>query len=174
MAEEEAGRALWGWSPAARPAVTPLQRRVDRMLPRTGVSCVLYFLAVVALLGIAPHLPGRADLAADGLAALAAGTWCVLSFWQCRQAHCVVSGAGWLGLALVAFAGAGLGHSVIGGYEQPVFVGVLVAAVAFESVWCAVRGTNAVTARSQHVSRSRASGEASRPSPGDSRRFPRA
>jgi hypothetical protein len=161
---EEAGRGLWGWSPAARPAVTPLERRVDRILPRTGVSCALYLLAVVALLSIAPHLPGRAGLAVDGLAALAAGTWCLLSFWRCRQAHCVVNGAGWLGLAVVAFAGTGLGHSVIGGYEQPVFVGVLVTALAFECVWRAARGTNAVTARSQHVSRSRASGEAPRPS----------
>ena len=155
VAEEEARRALWGWSPAARPAATPLQRRVDRILPRTGVSCVLYFLAVIALLGIAPHLPGRADLAVDGLAALGAGSWCGLNFWRCRQAHCVVNEVGWLGLALLAFVGAGLGHSVIGGYEQPVFVGVFVTALAFEGVWRAARGTNAVTARSQQVSRSR-------------------
>ena len=73
--------------------------------------------------------------------------------------HCVIDGVGWLGLALVAFVGAGLGHSVIGGYEQPVFLGVLVTALAFEGVWRSGRGTNAVTARSQHVSRSRASGE---------------
>ena len=158
MAEEEAGRALWGWSPAARPAGTALQRRADRIVPRTGVSCVLYFLAVIALLSIAPHLPGRAGLAADGLAALAAGTWCGLNFWRCRRAHCVGPRAGWLGLALLAFVGAGLGHSVIGGYEQPVFLGVLVAALAFECVWRAARGTNAVTARSRQVSRSRVTG----------------
>jgi hypothetical protein len=172
MAEEEAGRALWGWSPPARPAATPLERQVDRILPRTGVFCALYFLAVVALLSIAPHLPGRADLAVDGMAALAAGSWCVVNFWRCRQAHCVVDGVGWLGLALLAFVGAGLGHSVIGGYEQSVFLGVLVAALAFEGVWCAVRGTNAVTVRCQHVSRSRASGEAPA-RPVDGRRFPR-
>jgi len=154
MAEEEAGRALWGWSPPARPAGTPLERLVDRCLPRTGVSCALYIVAVIALLSIAPHLPTRADLAVDGLAALAAGGWCVLNFWRCRQAHCVIDGVGWLGLAFLAFAGAGIGHSVIGGYEQPVFLGVLLAALAFEGVWRLARGTNAVLLRSQHVSRS--------------------
>lgn len=170
MAEEETGRALWGWSPAARPAATALQRRADRILPRTGVPCVLYFLAVIALLSIAPHLPGRADLAVDGLAALAAGTWCGLNFWRCRQAHCLVNAVGWLGLTLLAFVGAGLGHSVIGGYEQPVFLGVLVTALAFECVWRVAHGTNAVMARSQQVSRSRVSGEApARPVDGGSR-----
>ncbi|MEA2504692.1 MAG: hypothetical protein QOG36_1735, partial [Actinomycetota bacterium] len=34
---------------------------------------------------------------ADGLAGLAAGTWCGLNFWRCRQAHCLVTFAegGW-------------------------------------------------------------------------------
>jgi hypothetical protein len=155
MMAEEAGRALWGWSPPARPAGTRLEHRMDRILPRTGRSCAVYFLAVIALLSVAPHLPGRADLATDGLAALAAGSWCAVSFWRCRQAHCVISGVGWLGLALLAFAGAGLGHTVIGGYEQPVFLGVLVAALAFEGAWCLARGTNAVTALCRDVSRPR-------------------
>ena len=35
----------------------------------------------------------------------------------------------------MAFVGAGLGHSVIGGYEQPMFLGVPVTALAFEGVW---------------------------------------
>jgi hypothetical protein len=61
-----------------------------------------------------------------GVLVVLVGAVCVLNFWRCRQAHCVVNDVGWLGLALVAFVGAGLGHSVIGGYEQPVFLGVLV------------------------------------------------
>jgi hypothetical protein len=126
---------------------------MDRILPRTGRSCAVYFLAVIALLAVAPHLPGRAGLAADGLAALAAGSWCAVNFWRCRQAHCLISGIGWLGLTLLAFAGAGLGHSVIGGYEQLVFLGVLVAALAFEGAWCLARGTNAVMAPSRDGSK---------------------
>ena len=113
-------------------------------MPRTGVPVVLYYGAVVALLTLAGILPMRPGLAVDALAAMAAGSWCALNFWRCRHAHCAVSGAGWLGLALLSFVEAGLGRSVIGGNEQPVFLGVLGAALAFESIWCLTRGTNAI------------------------------
>ena len=99
------------------------------------------------MLGIAPHLPVRAELTVDGLAALAAGAWCAVNFWRCRHAHCVIDAVGWTGLAVLAFAEAGLGRSVIGGYEQAVFAGVLVVALAFEGVWWLARSTNAVVPR---------------------------
>jgi len=69
----------------------------------------------------------------------------VLNFWRCRHAHCVVSSTGWLVLSVLAFTGAGLGRSLIGGDEQLVFLAVLAAAVAFEVVWRCARGTSAVT-----------------------------
>lgn len=140
--------ALWGWSPPDLPADTPLKRRIDRLLPRSGVSAVACFVAVVGLFILAPHLPTRAGLAADGLAALAGGAWCGLNFWRCRHAHCAVTGGGWLALSALAFGGAVLGHSLISGYEQPVFLAVLTAALAFEAAWRWVRGTSAVTPRS--------------------------
>src|SRR4249920_2057623 len=65
------GSALWGWSPPDLPADTPLKRRADRLLPRSGAPAVACFAAVAGLLILAPHLPIRADLTADGLAALA-------------------------------------------------------------------------------------------------------
>jgi hypothetical protein len=136
--------ALWGWSPPDLPADTPLKRRIDRLLPRSGVPAAACFAAVIGLLILAPQLPVRADLAADGLAALAGGAWCGLNFWRCRHAHCAVTGAGWLALSALAFFGAGLGHSLIGGYEQPVFLAVLAAALAFEAAWRWARGTSAV------------------------------
>jgi hypothetical protein len=138
------GRALWGWSPPDRPADTPLKRRADR-LPRTGVRAVACYAVVVGLLILAPRLPMRAALATDGLAALAAGAWCGLNFWRCRHAHCAVTSAGWLALSVLAFTGAALGHSLIGGYEQPVFLAVLAAGLGFETVWRWWRGTNAIT-----------------------------
>jgi hypothetical protein len=55
-----------------------------------------------------------------------------------------LTGAGWLGLGVFAFVEAGLGHSVIDGYEQPVFLIVLAVGVAFELVWALWRGNNAV------------------------------
>ena len=57
--------------------------------------------------------------------------------------------AGWLALSVLAFAGAAGGHSLIGGYEQPAFVGMLVAGIAFETAWRRRRGTNALTARAR-------------------------
>jgi hypothetical protein len=41
-------------------------------------------------------------------------------------------------------AGAALGHSLISGYEQPVFLAVLAASVLFECGWSTARGTNAL------------------------------
>jgi hypothetical protein len=140
----ERRRALWGWSPQDLPADTALKRRADRLLPRTGVAAVLYCVAVVALLNLAPHLPERADLAVDGLAALLGAAWCGLNFWRCRHAHCLVTSTGWAALSVLAFAGAGLGHSLIGGDEQPVFLAVLAAGVVFEAAWYLLRGRNSV------------------------------
>ena len=145
MSQPESTRAgsLRGCPPPL-PADTAAKRRIDRLLPRPGIPAAVYFAALIVLLGLAPHLPRRAELAADGLAALAAGTWCGLNFWRCRQAHCLVSAAGWLGLSLVAFAGAAVGRSLIYGDEQLVFLGVLLAALAFEGLWYLRTGTNVI------------------------------
>jgi hypothetical protein len=139
--------ALCGWSPPPRPADTRLKRWVDRLLPATGIPLVLFFGAAVAVLLVAPLAPKSGELALDGVAALAAGSWCALNFWRCRHAHCLITGAGWLALAALAFAEAGLGHSVIGGDEQLVFLVVLAAALVFEAAWTRWRGTNSVTLR---------------------------
>ena len=142
--EAQERRALFGWSPPDLPADTALKRSADRLLPRTGLPAMLYCAAVIGLLFLAPNLPERGNLAVDGLAALAAGAWCGVNLWRCRHAHCVVTSTGWLALSIVAFTGAALGHSLIGGYEQPVFLAVLAASVLFECGWSKARGTNAV------------------------------
>lgn len=144
MSEHRPPRALWGWSPPPLPADSGLKRLVDRLLPRTGVPAALYYGAVVAVLLAAPRLPIRAELGLDALAALAAGGWCALNFWRCRHAHCAVTGGGWLLLSGFCLVEAGMGRSVIHGDEQLVFLAVLAAALVFEAVWQAVRGTNAV------------------------------
>src|SRR5438477_9535813 len=78
-------RALFGWSPPTLPADTALKRRVDALMPRTGVALVLFYAAVIALLniGLVLPLPRRLDLFAVGLASLAAGGWCAVNFWRC-------------------------------------------------------------------------------------------
>ena len=142
--QEKKSRALWGWSPPDLPADTAVKRRADRLLPRTGVAAVLFYAVVIALLNIAPHLPERADLAVDGLAALLGAAWCGLNFWRCRHAHCIVTSTGWVALGVLAVTGAALGHSLIGGNEQLVFLAVLAAAVVFEVGWRLARGSSAI------------------------------
>jgi hypothetical protein len=100
--------------------------------------------SVVTVLNLGPHLPTRAGLAVVGLVVLMAGVWCSLNFWRCRHAHCLVTGAGWLALGVFAFTETVLGHSIIGGYELAVFLGVLAAALIFECSWYLTRHTNAI------------------------------
>ncbi len=135
------------WGPPALPADTPAKRAVDRFLPGPGRPAVIYFAVVIGLLGLGQALPAPGYLAVDAVAFLAGGGWCVLNFWRCRQAHCLLTGIGWLLLALFAAAEAGLGHSVIHGDEQLVFVGILAVSLAFEGVWFQVHHDRAVTRR---------------------------
>jgi hypothetical protein len=136
-------RVLCGWSPPARAADSPLKHRVDRLALGNGTA-ISVVVVVVALLNVSPHLPLRADLAVDGLAALIAGGWCTLNFWRCRHAHCLLTGPGWLALSVLAFAESALGRSVIGGYEQLAFLGVLGVALTFEAGWQLTHHTNAI------------------------------
>ncbi|MGH7775570.1 MAG: hypothetical protein ACREPI_00115 [Candidatus Dormibacterales bacterium] len=136
-------RALCGWSPEPLPADTALKRRVDRVLVG-NLPAIVMVATVVALLNLVPHIPLRAGLAIDGLAALIGGGWCSLNFWRCRHAHCLVTGVGWLALSLFVFVEAGIGHSSMGGDEQPLFLAVLAAALIFEFAWYLARHTQAI------------------------------
>jgi len=133
------------WSPPVLPADTPVKRCVDHIRPRTGLPAAAFFAAVIALLGLAQILPAPAYLVVDAVAFLAGGSWCALNFWRCRQAHCLLTGSGWLLLALLAAAEAGLGRSLIGGDEQLVFLGILAIGLIFEGAWYLVHRDNAVT-----------------------------
>lgn len=137
-------RALCGWSPPDLPADTAAKRVADRVMPRTGIASVTYFAVVIGLLLLAPLFPTRAELVTEGVAALAAGAWCGVNFWRCRHAHCVVTATGWLGLSMFVFVEAALGRSLIAGYEQPVFLAVLVVSLLFEGAWYISRGSNAI------------------------------
>ncbi len=137
-------RAFW-CSPPDLPADTPLKKTVDRLLPRTGWRPYVFFAAIAAAIAVSDALPTRLGLGVMALATALAGTWCAVNFWRCRHAHCVVSGVGWLILAAFVAVGVVIGHSVVGGYEQLLFLGVLAASVLFEVGVYAVRGTHALT-----------------------------
>jgi hypothetical protein len=139
-------RALCGWSPPSLAADTALKRRIDRI--RIGnMAAIGIVVVVVVLLNLAAHLSVRPMLVTDGMAGLVAGAWCSLNFWRCRHAHCLITGPGWLAFGLFAVVEASIGHSLIQGYEQPVFLGVLGIAVMFEAAWYVVRRSNAIAPR---------------------------
>jgi hypothetical protein len=140
--------SLFGWSRALLPADSQLKRRIDRMVPRTGLPLVVCCASVMCLLIVAPLFPVRGELAVDGVATLAGGGWCAANFWRCRHAHCMITGAGWLALSVFAFVEAGVGRSLINGDEQLAVLAVLVIALAFEAAWYLSRGTNVVGAAS--------------------------
>jgi len=107
----------------------------------------VFFAGVAAAVSVARYLPLRPGLALDLVATVAAAAWCLVNFWRCREAHCVVSGVGWTGLAALEFVELALGRSVISGDEGIAFVAILVAALAFEAAWRVRHGTNAVAIR---------------------------
>ncbi|MGL6235053.1 MAG: hypothetical protein ACRC20_06880 [Segniliparus sp.] len=137
-------RALFGWSPPRLVADTRAKRWLDKTMPATGAPAALYFGCACALVLAGLVLPPRLGLASVGLGSLAGGLWCSGNFWRCRHAHCLVTGGGWLLLCGVSLAGSALGHSLIGGFEPAVFVLVFALSLAFERLWVARSGNNAV------------------------------
>lgn len=141
-----------GWAPPLLVADTPLKRCVDKLLPRRGVAVAGYFAVVIGLLLVAARFPPREQLAVEGLAALAAGSWCALNFWRSRHGHCMITGPAWLLLAVFTFAEAAIGRSLVDGDEQRIFLAVLVVGCGFECWWYLARGTNAVTPTARTIS----------------------
>jgi hypothetical protein len=115
-------------------------------LPRAGLPVVVFFAVAIGTLNLASLVSNpAAELALEGATALAAGGWCALASGGDLASTAWVTGVGWLGLSLLTFVEAGLGHSVIGGYERGVFVLILAIGLVFEAAWQITRGTNAMT-----------------------------
>lgn len=133
--------------PASLPADTAGRRVADAAVRLGDVGGGWLLVGViVGLFVLSAFLPVRGALALDVAAfALGAG-YCLLNFWRCREAHCVVTGVGWAALALFTAVELVRGASVVGGLEQLVFLGILVVAFGFEAAWRARTGTNALGA----------------------------
>lgn len=131
-------------SPPRLPADTASKHLVDLVLP-TGAAERVYFVVVAGLVIAAPFLPARPGLAVGALAAFAGSAWCLANFWRCREAHCVVTGAGWGALFALELVELGVGRSLIHGTESSAFVGILVIGLLFECCWQMAFGTNALT-----------------------------
>ena len=115
-----------------------------RRVVGTGPKRWVFFGAVGLAIFNAPDLATRPGLALSALATLAAAAWCLINFWRCQEAHCIVTGPGWGLLGVFELFELGLGHSLIGGAEQVPFLAVIAVAVLFEVYWRIRFGTNAV------------------------------
>ena len=124
-------------APPSLPGASHARRIVDRILPKGAWRCA-FFVAVALGLSVPSLLVGA-------LITLVASTYCLLNFWRCREAHCIVSGTGWAALALFELIEFVRGHSVTHGDESLVFLVILALAITFEVYWRVRHGTNAVT-----------------------------
>jgi hypothetical protein len=124
-------------------ADTRAKRIADRVLPK-GIAQWVYFAIVAAGVSVAPTLPLRPGLGLALAATTAASWWCLVNFWRCRGAPCVVSGVGWAALAALELVELSLGRSFLFGSEGLFFIAILVVALAFEGVWRARHGSSAL------------------------------
>lgn len=130
-------------TPPRLPADTASEHLVDRILP-TGAGQWIYFAAVGALIIIAPLLPTRPGLAVGAAGTLAGSAWCLANLWRCREAHCLITGFGWLALFGLMVVELAAGRSFIRGTESSAFLVILLIGVMFEMLWQARFGTNAL------------------------------
>lgn len=138
-------------SPPRLRADTGAKRVIDRVLP-TGAWRCAFFIAIAVGISAAGQLPTTPGLVLGAATTLVAGGYCMLNFWRCREAHCIISGTGWAALGLFETAEIALGHSLIHRNEGAMFVAILVIAVAFEAYWRAQHGTNAIKATDSYHS----------------------
>lgn len=135
--------------PFSHPPMLPGRSRLHRIADRflRGVYALGNLGLLTILLGgffVASVLPDHVGVWLAAALYLAAGLYCSVNFWRCREAHCVVTGIGFTALG-VGLLGAGAGvPNLISEHNGLILLGTLVLAVGFEAVWRAVHGSNAV------------------------------
>ncbi len=122
-----------------RRAVEPAVRGI------AGVVVSVVFFAAAGVVG------GRAGVAIASVWVLVAGTYCLANFRHCREAHCAVTGPGWVLAALVGFAAAVTPGAALSWYRVTaaavVFVVVLAAGYGLEHLVAARTGCRALPGR---------------------------
>ena len=132
-------------APAAAPPTNALERALDTYTNLTAPllrGCFLFpILAAVVLVSFRLGTPGGLWLAAAYF--LVFGGYCLANFARCREAHCVVTGWGWLALAVIG-AWSAIDDRAILGVLWNAFAVVAIIGFAFEAAWTRLRGTHAL------------------------------
>lgn len=132
-------------APPAAPPRTSLERLLDTYTRFTAPflrGC--YALVLVVAVALTSFWLGASAglwLVAGYIAAYAA--YCLANFARCREAHCVVTGAGWAAVALAAAAGAVTGRPTLSEVWLA-FALIALLGHGFEAIWRSARGTNAL------------------------------
>ena len=131
------------------PAAAPPRNRFERVLDGyTSVTapflrgCVV-FVTVAAAFAVSTALGAVGGLLVEAAFFLVAATYCLANFARCREAHCIVTGVGWSALAVASLAALLAGRDI----RESAWTAFLVIAVvghAFEGVWKAGHGSNAL------------------------------
>ncbi len=130
-----------------------LSRYRDLTAPvvRGWVGCVV---TVAVFLGAAA-IGGHPGVAVAATWVLVTGTYCLANFCCCRETHCVVTGAGWavlglLALAVVSIPGGGPGWIRVDVLALP-FLAILGAGYCFECLVAARTGRHALGVGGRHA-----------------------
>ena len=130
---------------AAAPPKNSLERALDAYTSLTAPflrgCCVFPVVAAVVVGSFRLGIPGGLWLAAAFF--LVFGGYCLANFARCRETHCVVTGWGWLALAVIG-AWAAIGDRASLGVLWDAFAGIAVVGFAFEGAWATLRGTHAL------------------------------
>lgn len=128
--------------PRSRPATRAWHRAADRFLISTRPAIVPT--SIVLGLGAAAtanELPSRYAMLPAVLFYGAVGAWCTLNLLRCREAHCLITGAGFDALALAAAAAAILDRNWYDTLSLAI-VPILLLAAIFEGIWTIRHGDN--------------------------------
>jgi hypothetical protein len=135
----------------ARPAAPKPTRRWHGAADQVLITTRPWLIPAAVMLGIgagqvANQLPSRYAMLPAAVYFLVLGGWCSLNFARCREAHCLITGAGFDVLALAALAAFGLDRHWYN-LLSLLILPVLVAGFSFEVVWTSRHGDNAVRSR---------------------------
>ncbi|MGH9293652.1 MAG: hypothetical protein ACRDZ6_12925 [Acidimicrobiales bacterium] len=110
----------------------------------------LGIVVTVATFLAAGGIGGRPGVALAAVWVLVSGTYCLANFWCCRETHCVLTGAGWTALGLLALGAASIPGGGLGWLRVEVlalaYLAILGAGYAFEGVVAARTGRHALGA----------------------------
>lgn len=124
---------MMGSCPTAPPPASGWERAADRYrrLAAPVLRPPLVVVTLLVLVVVSAWLPLRGELALISGFHLAAGAYCAMNFWRCREPHCRMTGPGWTATGLAGLVALVAGADWVAGLWAT-FTAVWVAGMAYE------------------------------------------